>query len=279
MGGDTLLKEAICTGASIEEAQAAAVEELNAPEDVNVTIEVIDIPVKKTLGIFGGNLAKVRAYYEQADYLQAESYIRTILKGMGINEVKINVEEVEDDIHIQLDCGDDYSTVIGRRGETLDAIQYLTRLIISKKTDGYKRVFINVGNYREKRESTLREIALKNAEKVKKYGGKMSLDPMNPYERRIIHTTIQEIEGVESHSVGTDSDRRVVIALAEGFKASAAGRPQFSGNRSESRPSDAKPHEFRPNLNKPSGGNAQPRAPRSDIANAALYEKIEPKKQ
>lgn len=274
-----MLKEAICTAASIEEAQAAAIAQLDAPEDANVTIEVIDIPVKKTLGIFGGNLAKVRAYYEQADYLQADNYIRTILKGMGISDVKIDIQEVEDDIHIKLDCGDDYSTIIGRKGETLDAIQYLTRLIISKKTDGYKRVFINVGNYRERRESTLREIARNNAEKVKKYGNKMSLEPMNPYERRIIHTTIQEIEGVESHSVGMDSDRRVVISLVDGVKATDGGRQQFNKNKNEHRPDDKKPHEFRPNLNKPSGGNAQPRTPRSDAAAATLYGKIEPKKQ
>ena len=274
-----MLKEAICTAASIEEAQAAAVAQLDAPEDANVTIEVIDIPVKKTLGFFGGNLAKVRAYYEQAEYLQAENYIRKILNGMGISEVKIDVEEVEGAIHIKLDCGDDYSTVIGRKGETLDAIQYLTRLIISKKTDDYKSVFINVGNYRERRESTLQEIARKNADKVKKYGGKMALDPMNPYERRIIHTTIQEIEGVESHSIGMDSDRRVVISLTEGVKASSGGRPQFGGNTSEKRPNDTKPHEFRPNLNKPTGGKPQPRVPRSDAANATLYGKIEPKNQ
>lgn len=279
MGGDTLLKEAICTAASIEEAQAAAVAQLDAPEDANVTIEVIDIPVKKTLGFFGGNLAKVRAYYEQAEYLQAETYIRKILNGMGISEVKIDVAEVEGAIHIKLDCGDDYSTVIGRKGETLDAIQYLTRLIISKKNDDYKRVFINVGNYRERRESTLQEIARKNADKVKKYGGKMALDPMNPYERRIIHTTIQEIEGVESHSVGMDSDRRVVISLTDGVKASSGGRPQFGGNTSEKKPDNAKPHEFRPNLNKPTGGKPQPRVPRSDAANATLYGKIEPKNQ
>jgi len=271
-----LLKEAICTAASIEEAQAAAIAELNAPEEANVTIEVIDIPVKKTLGIFGGNLAKVRAYYEEADYLQAEAFIRTILNGMGIKEVKIEVKEVEDDIHIQLDCGDDFSMVIGRRGETLDAIQYLTRLNISKNTEGYKRVLINVGSYREKRESTLREIARKNAEKVKKYGKNMCLDPMNPYERRIIHTTIQDIEGVESHSVGSDSDRRVVISRSEGAK-STGGLPPKDGFRDSRRTGSPYPREPRTDEKKPQAENNQTRAPRSDISSASRYGKIEPK--
>ncbi len=281
-----MLKEAICTGSSIEEAQVAAITQLNAPENANITIEVIEIPVKKTLGIFGGTLAKVRAYYEEADYLQAETYIRSILKGLGVNEVNITVEEVEDDIYIQLDCHDDYSIVIGHRGETLDAIQYLTRLIISKKTDAYKRVLVNVGNYREKREGVLRDMARKNAEKVKKYGSNMCLDPMNPYERRIIHTTIQEIEGVNSHSVGTENDRRVVISLADGVKATGGNyhgnlppREGFQDVKRESRPAGAKTQDFRRKESKPSGSGNQPRAPRSDVTSATLYGKIEPNKK
>ena len=268
-----MLKEAIGTAATIEEAQAAAIEQLNAPEDANVTIEVIDIPVKKTLGIFGGNLAKVRAYYEEADYLKAEAYIRTILNGMGIKDVKIEVKEVEDDIHIQLDCGDDFSTVIGRRGETLDAIQYLTRLNISKNTEGYKRVLINVGNYREKREGTLREIARKNAERVKKYGKNVSLDPMNPYERRIVQTTIQDIDGVSSHSIGSDSDRRVVISRTDGSRPPKEGftdRKKVTGSLPPATP--------RSTVSQPRTESTNSRTPRSDISGASRYGKIEPKK-
>jgi len=274
-----LLKEAICTAASIEEAQIAAIAQLNAPKNASVTIEVMEIPVKKTLGIFGGSLAKVRAYYDEPDYQQAESYIRKILKGMGIEKVDIDVKEFDEDIHIQLDCGDDYGMVIGRRGETLDAIQYLTRLVLSRENDSYKRVLINVGNYRERRESTLRETARKNADKVKKYGGKVCLDPMNPYERRIVHTTIQEIEGVESHSVGTDSERKVVISLADGFKPTggAGSRPQRDGFSNSRNTGNSKPHDFRRNENKPVNGNPQPRTPHSDAAGATLYGKIEPK--
>lgn len=269
-----MLKEAIGTAATIEEAQAAAIAHLNAPDDANVTIEVLDIPVKKTLGIFGGNQAKVRAYYEEADYLQAEAFIRTILNGMGIKEVKIEVKEVEDDIHIQLDCGEDFSQVIGRRGETLDAIQYLTRLNISKNTEGYKRVLINVGKYREKREGTLRELARKNAERVKKYGKNVCLDPMNPYERRIVHTTIQDIAGVSSHSIGSDSDRRVVISRADGNKVSREGFPDKKKAAGSTPP--AAP---RSTASQPRTESANPRTPRSDLSGASRYGKIEPKKE
>ena len=115
---------------------------------------------------------------------------------------------------------DNYSLLIGRRGETLDSIQYLTRLAANRgKEDGKSvRISINVGDYREKRERTLKDIARKNGRRVRKYGRNMTLNPMNPSERRIIHTTIAEMEGLQSYSIGSDADRRVVIALAEGVE-------------------------------------------------------------
>lgn len=197
---------------------------------------------------------------------KAEKYIRSVLEGMGVSEIKIEVSEDDEGVVVQLDCGNDYGYIIGRRGETLDAIQYLTRLVINKGNDGYKRVSINAGNYREKREETLRELAKKNASRVKKYGRNVTLDPMNPYERRIIHTTVQEIEGVDSHSVGSESDRRVVITLAEGFTAT---NPSNKVNRR---------NDYRNRNNSKSLTVAQPtRAPRSDSAGTNLYGKIEPK--
>ena len=210
--------------------------------------------------------APVKELYVGDASKKAEKYIRSILEGMGVAEMEVSVSEDDEGVVAQLDCGNDYGYIIGRRGETLDAIQYLTRLVINKGTDGYKRVSINAGNYREKREETLRELAKKNSARVKKYGRNVTLDPMNPYERRIIHTTVQEIEGVDSHSVGSESDRRVVITLAEGFKPT---NPSNRGSRrNDFRRKDAS--------NKPA--DTQPtRAPRSDSAGVNLYGKIEPK--
>ncbi len=151
----------------------------------------------------------------------AAAYLKEVLSGMGVGEVSIEAFRTQDnEVIFELDCGDDYGIVIGRRGETLDSIQYLTRLVANKtKKDGeYSRISINVGNYREKRNNALRELARKNSEKVLKYGRNVTFEPMNPYERRIIHTAVQEIEGVSSHSVGSDASRRVVITLAEGVK-------------------------------------------------------------
>ncbi len=282
-----MIHEAKATGATIEEALANAKAALNAPESADVHTEILSMPTKKVLGLFGGKKAEARAYYEIPDapapkpkreakpqpkkeqkpaekkpaekktvekkaapkqqpaekkapvqpaapetkepvstdnkpgVQAAVAYLKDVIEKMGVKTVDVAPYLLADnEILLELDCGDDYGIVIGRRGETLDSIQYLTRLVANKaKSEGeYSRISVNVGNYREKRKSTLANLARKNADKVLKYGRNFTFEPMNPYERRIIHTTIQEIEGVTSHSVGNDDARRVVITLAEGVK-------------------------------------------------------------
>lgn len=196
---------------------------------------------------------------------KAANYLSSVIESMGVSDYEINSVENSEGIEIGLTCEKDYGYIIGRRGETLDALQYLTRLVVNKGKDSYKRVSINAGNYREKREDTLRELAKKSSAKVKKYGRNVCLDPMNPYERRIIHTTVQEIEGVNSHSIGSESDRRVVISLADGYKASNPGYGR--GRRNESRGRRGS-----------SSFNTEPpadRTPISDAASMSLYGKIE----
>ena len=267
-----MIKEAIGTGATIEEAFENAKLLLNAPEDAEIQQEVVELPKKKTLGLFGGSPAKVKAFYEyeESPFAKAEAYLRGILTGMGVEEAKIDFSVEEDTVQIRLDCGNNQGTVIGRRGETLDAIQYLVRLIVNKQSDAYKRVSINVGSYREKREETLRELAKKNAARVRKYGRNVVLDPMNPYERRVVHTAIQEIEGVDSHSVGSDSERRVVITLAEGFTAENGSAPRRDGGRGGYRGGRGGRGGQKSAPSQPS------RPPRSDNAAFSLYGKIEP---
>lgn len=277
-----MIKEAFGTGSTLDEAKEAALKELNAPEDADIKYDVIERPKAKVLGLFGGSPAKMRAYYEYEDdpFAKAKEYVNVILKNLGIEEAEISVEADDEEVKFSIECGDDYGSVIGRRGETLDAIQYLTRLVINRGSDDYKRVSINVGNYREKRENTLRALARKNAAKVRKYGRNVVLEPMNPYERRIIHTTVQEIEGVTSHSVGSDGDRKVVITLEEGVKPTNAGgynrgrggynkggynKGGYRGNRGGRRYNDSTEEK----------SDAPARAPRSDSAGASLYGKIE----
>ena len=116
-----------------------------------------------------------------------------------------------------IEC-EDYGIIIGRRGETLDSLQYLTSLAIKNGTNKYVRVTLNVGDYRAKREETLKALATKNANFVARTGRRYSFEPMNPYERRIIHTAVQEVEGVTSRSVGSGMDRRVLIEPEGGVR-------------------------------------------------------------
>lgn len=277
-----MIKEAICTGATIEEAREKALAELAAPEDIEVKIEVLEMPVKKTFGLFGGAPAKVRASYEESPAGKAIDYLKRVLEGMGIPDV--TVKEICEDGHyrLDLDCGENHGAIIGRRGETLDALQYLTSLVANRGAEEYIRISLNVGDYREKRDETLRSLARKNANQVLKYGRNVTLEPMNPYERRVIHTTIQEMEGVQSHSVGSDSDRRVVISLEEGVKPThgggyhkgRGGRGRSGGRDSRGLRRDASSSAFREkNPQEPS------RTPHRDAGSAPLYGKIETKSE
>ena len=199
----------------------------------------------------------------------AENYIRSIFKGLDIENIHITTTKRAESISFQVECGDDYGCVIGRRGETLDAIQYLVRLVVGKEKEEFKHVSINVGDYREKRAGTLTELAKRNADKVIKYGRNVVLEPMNPYERRIIHTAIQQIENVESYSIGSDDSRRVVIKLVDGAKPTHA-----SGNYNSSRPRRDSRGTQRKSVSSQPKTNAQPK---SDVSGASLYGKIEPK--
>lgn len=313
-----MIKEAIGTGNTVDEARAAAMLELGVTDFDNFSVEVMQTPTKKILGLFGGNPAKVKISIEVADpkpekkpnnknnkkhdkkvvknenkkpvekkeevkevkvekkeeaslplnetnlYGETVEYIKSIVLGLGMTECNIKEMSNEEEIYFELDCGDDYGIIIGKRGETLDAIQYLARMMANKGNQSYKRVSINVGNYRAKREETLKILARKTAIKAVRQGRNISLEPMNPYERRIIHTAVQEIEGATSHSIGSDLDRRVVITPVEGAKNHSRSRNggYNRGGRRE------KKEAYKPEI-------SPDRAPKSDIDGSALYGKVE----
>lgn len=339
-----MIHEAKGQGATIEEAIANAKAALNAPAGADVHSEIVTMPTKKVLGLFGGKKAEARAFYETPDEAKpqekkpaekapaqkaapkaqkapaakpqkkqeakpaqkaaqpkpapekveperteitldnkpgaakAAEYLVKVIKGMGVQSVDIKAYLLEEnEILLELDCADDYGIVIGRRGETLDSIQYLARLVAGKnKTENeYSRISVNVGNYREKRRAALCSLAKKNAQKVLKYGRNFTFEPMNPYERRIIHTAIQEVEGVTSYSVGSDLSRRVVISLEEGVKPTHPSKGGYNnrgrGGRGR-RPSGGP----RRNGGAPAKSDAPQRAPKTDAGaqGVSLYGKI-----
>jgi len=141
----------------------------------------------------------------------AESFLKEITQRMGLN-LKIRVQGNDSCIYVEM-VGKDSGTIIGKRGQTLDAIQYLTSLVVNKDREKYQRVVIDAENYREKRERTLEQLANRLADKVVKSRKSVRLEPMNPYERKVIHATLQANPKVTTRSEGDEPYRRVIIEL------------------------------------------------------------------
>lgn len=195
---------------TVEEAIDIALLELNTSKE-NVDIEVIDEGVKGIFGLIGNKQAKVRVTVKESMAKKAEKFLLEIFEEMDV-DTNIMVEEDEESISIQI-TGDNIGILIGRRGETLDALQYLTSLVINKNKEIYKRVIIDIENYRQKREETLIRLANRLADRVVKYKKNITLEPMNPYERRIIHSCLQNHRYVDTYSVGDEPNRKVMISL------------------------------------------------------------------
>jgi spoIIIJ-associated protein len=335
-----LIREAIASAPSIEQAQLAAVRELNAPEGTDVEFQVLEFPQKKVLGLFGGTQAKVRAYYEVADKPRparqgaqkpaqkpkeqpkksapkpqtpksapaekpaavqgenvaeplADAYLGRIFAALGVDDASFRyVREENDSLRIYAKSDKPTGSVIGRRGETLDAVQTLARLFLNQTDKRYSHITLEVADYRAKRADQLRHIATKTAERVLKNQRSQALDPMSPYERRIIHTVVAEIDGVESHSVGRDEGRKVLITLNGQFEerperpARSGGfhdRPQRDfGDRPPRRDFGDRPP--RRDFDRRDGGRdrkppyqpqAPARPPRADAGGVGLYGKVE----
>lgn len=213
-----MIREFIATADTIEEAQKQACEKLGTTQE-QTQFEILQYPEKKKFGLFGGSPAKVRAFVEITPLDGAMAYLREILEKMGITDFDMNAEETEGGAVINIE-GEDVGFIIGHRGETLDALQYLTGLVANHMDEGYFRISINIGNYREKREKTLEILGRKLAFKAVKTGAKTALEPMNPYERRIIHTAVQRVRGAVSWSEGENMQRHVVIGPDPDYKPS-----------------------------------------------------------
>lgn len=205
-----MLKEAVGTGMSIEIAKEEACKKLGV-ESHEAEFEILQMPAKKTLGLFGGRLAEVRAYIKKSPAEEAKKYIKSILDAMDLSSIEINIEEKDNSAVLNLE-GSEVGYIIGRRGETLDSLQYLAGLVANQyKDESYYRISINMGDYRERREKTLENLGQRMANKAVKTGRVVSLEPMNPYERRIIHTAVQKVSGAQSWSEGEEANRHVVI--------------------------------------------------------------------
>ena len=319
-----MIKDAVATGENVEIAFANACKALGV-ETIDAECEILEMPQKKTLGLFGGRPAKVRAYIEMPDEVKpappippspvvlrqepaaeipkqdsmpvevpapvsgaedpaenAAAYFKTILAGMGLPDATVDVNRNENGASLTLNGGD-IGFVIGHRGETLDALQYLTSLVANHSDGAYYRLTLDVGNYREKRKETLEALGRKMAYRAVKIGRNASLEPMNPYERRIIHTAVQAVEGAKSWSEGEDQARHVVIGPENGERYQSRRDNRRSGGRGGYRNGGNRGYDNKERRNggKPQRNSSQrapqPRSggPKADDPGAPIYGKIE----
>lgn len=198
------------SGKTVDDAIEKGLKELGIKKE-KVDVEIIEHGSKGIFGLIGSKPAKVKLTVKNDCEAVAKVFLRDVLDKMGIMS-EIHIKDEGDTLKVDL-VGPDMGILIGYRGETLDSLQYLLSLVINKGNDGdeYKKVIIDTENYRKKREETLIRLANKLAYKVNKYNKSITLEPMNPYERRIIHSALQNNPYVVTHSEGDEPFRKVVI--------------------------------------------------------------------
>ena len=200
------------TGKTVDEAVNAALAELKISKE-DAEIEIIEEGSRGFLGVFGAKDAVVKVKKKFNPEKTAKDFLKEMFIAMGLI---VNVETSLTDKHLEIKIsGDDMGIIIGKRGQTLDAIQYLVNLVVNKGTAPYISVTLDTENYRERRKETLETLAHNLARKVKHTGKNVVLEPMNPYERRIIHSSLQNDRYVTTYSEGEEPHRNVGIALKE----------------------------------------------------------------
>lgn len=196
---------------NVDDAITEASIQLGTTSD-QIEYEVIEKGSAGFLGI-GSKNAVIKARKKYSLEGSVREFLGSVFAAMKMEvEVLIKIDEIEHTIDIELK-GDDMGILIGKRGQTLDSLQYLTNRVANKMQDGYVRVKLDTEDYRRRRKETLENLAKNIASKVKRTRKTVSLEPMNPYERRIIHSALQSDPAVSTHSEGEEPYRRVVVTL------------------------------------------------------------------
>lgn len=280
-----MIREVIAVGHDVESAIEKGCAELGVARE-DASAEVLERAKK---GLFGKlkSEAKVRVYVEVEDapaegekLTIAKTYLLSLLEKLGVENAELVVEEEKGHALITVE-GENLGAVIGRRGETLDALQYLTSLVCNRAKGDFFKISLDCSGYRAKREETLKALAQKIAKQVLRTGRNSVLEPMNPYERRMIHAVIAEIEGVTSKSVGEDPNRKVVVMSANarrgGYSGSAHhGGPARGGRRDrDRRPRYDEPREESAPIDEEPAAHLSDEAYIKELEGGELYSKIE----
>lgn len=200
------------TGKTVDEALTEALIKLETTSD-KIDYEVIDKGSNGILGFIGGKPAKImaRKLYTLED--KVREFLGNVFKAMNL-EVKVDIDYDETDGNMNINLsGDEMGIIIGKRGQTIDSLQYIVSLVVNKESDSYIRVKVDTENYRQRRRETLENLAKNIAYKVKRTRKSVSLEPMNPYERRIIHSALQNDKYVATKSEGEEPYRHVIVFL------------------------------------------------------------------
>ncbi len=198
------------TAKTVEEALRLALIELEAKEE-EVVVDVLEEPKKALLGLIGGKEARVKVTLKEDADRRAKQFLADVFGKMNI-EGTVEAKMDGKDLYVNVE-GSDMAVLIGRRGQTLDSLQYLVSLVVNKDRDDYIRVVLDTENYRDKRKETLEKLANRLAYKARKMRKDIILEPMNPYERRIIHSALQGNPYVSTRSEGEEPYRKVIIFL------------------------------------------------------------------
>lgn len=199
-------------GKDIEEAKKLALSQLDLPQE-RVIFEVLEEPSKGFFGLIGARVAKIRATEKELTPLEkGQEFLKKIFKSMHKD---IQIECIEEDINYKFNLiGDDLGVLIGKHGQTLDSLQYLTNMAANKNVTGARvRIVLDVENYRKRREETLCQLAERLANKARKYRTKVVLEPMNRHERKIIHMALQDYVDIITYSDGVEPHRKIVVDI------------------------------------------------------------------
>jgi len=196
-------------GKTIDEAVDKALKELDATRD-EVEVDVLEEPSRGIFGLIKVRPARVKVTLKDNPLKKASGLLKSIFQTMDL-DIKINISENDKTMFINLE-GTDLGILIGRRGETLDALQYLLNLAVNKNQEIRKKIIIDIEGYRDRREKTLQRLAIKLADKARQRGRNVVLEPMSSQERRIIHTALQGRDDIYTFSEGDEPYRKIIIS-------------------------------------------------------------------
>lgn len=202
------MKQVTSTGYSVDDAVESALTELSATRE-QVDIVVLDEGKKGLFRVFGSKPAIVKVTVKNDPIHDASEFLKNVIDKMGVN-VNIDIQKKQNEVTFKL-SGEKIALLIGKRGQTLNSLQYLTHLVANRNADQYYSIIVDAENYRERRKETLENLAQRLAHKVLKTNRQVVLEPMPSYERKVIHTALYNKKGIQTYSSGSEPNRHVVI--------------------------------------------------------------------